>query len=45
MYTIGGYSFHEEIWLALEQSAGRWTVTRVLEAPDVPSHTGPITDP
>jgi len=42
-FTIGGYSFHEEIWLALEQSAGRWRVARILSPPELPENTGPIT--
>ena len=45
LYTVGGYSFHEETWLALERSAGRWRVTRILSPPALPDHTGPITSP
>jgi hypothetical protein len=45
MFSVGGWSFHEEIWLALERSSGRWTVTRILAPPELPKDTGPITEP
>jgi hypothetical protein len=45
LFTVGGWSFHEAIWLALERSAGRWQVTRILAPPDLSPDTGPVTQP
>ena len=45
LFTVGGFSNHEEIWLALERSAGRWQVSRILSPPELPEDTGPITQP
>ena len=42
LFTVGGYSFHEEIWLALERSAGRWSVTRIIPPPAPQGDSGPL---